>query len=1265
MESFLILVAEKIAVAMAGEAIQAAMGFNLGAEESLKTEVKETIRRIRSEFEHMQIFLSSVDMQKYNTTIEPWLKRAREIADSMEDVIDEYLHITVERSQGGLRSFFNQAVRSHKKSSAWNLIANRLKVIEAGLSHLEAMKDRYDIRKNESEVDDDDAEGENANGLVGRVFNSSRSNPVREEDDNIYREQRKILFQLLTDETSTRTVISVWGMGGVGKTTMVDKVYGNQEIENRFDCKIWVTVSKSCRIEHSMRRILKELLDADQSDHDSNGSSDLNRLQEDVCSILQEKRYLLILDDVWSGELSSYVQRALPDNNRGSRIVITTRLNEVASTSEERHRLKLRKIEDEGQAFDLFCREVFWHADDRRCPKHLETVGRNIVRKCQGLPLAIVAVARLMSLKGTTEAEWQRVYKKLSWEFANNPSLDNLKHVLNLSYDDLPSYLKNCFLYCSVFPDYKIKRKKLIRLWIAESFVQDRETQTVEEVAEEFLEELVHRSMLHGVQRNSFGRVRRCGMHGLMRELTLPTARKENFSMVWKESESSGGLGCEARRLSVHDYAANSALFHMDFSRIRSLLVFKHDSSLTTLLKTVSRNARYLRVVDLESADMDKVPDVFMDLINLHYLGLRKTKVKRLPDSIGRLRNLQTLDLRYTKIEKLPKGISQLRKLRYLLALRLNDRSRRSFEFVSHVKAPGGLGLQNLTSLQHLDIAADEESSMRQLGYLTQLKVLIVSKVKGVHCPLLSASVSHMTSLYKLSITAYDEKEVLQLQDLGHCFQNLQKLHVQGTVVGPVVVQEQRCAGMRRGREGGVVAGGGLHVHDSPLLPPSFRSLGERLRELCLGWSGLKEDPLPALCHLHNLSVLFLRQAYHGLQLRFKEGWFPNLQELHLLHLPYVNRMVIEKGSMKSLRLLQMEGLSELMLLPKGIEHLTSLHKLYLSECNNFFLYAIQEDQRKRVDHIPNIWHAYLADGKKIIEILSRPTNRAPRPQEEEEEDRKSVPPYPFPTPSETGTDENVYSYLPPIETRSEMNDRGTSNSFPSPRKEKKTNWPTISEHPSLSGEQPEFVPVVDDSSQASDFEEEEQNNKADDGDDDDKFVPSFPTQSEMEIRDKVDSHLDQSKTKMEITQSETEICDDKVDSHLDQSKTKMEVTQSETEIRDDKVDSHLDRSKTKMEVTQSETEIRDDKVDSHLDRSEAKMEMTQSEIDICDDKVDSHLDQSEAKMEVTERRTSDSDTKPPEKMMTNLPTISEEADEEAELVPTVDGKTVNASDGE
>ncbi|CAL9158204.1 unnamed protein product [Musa hybrid cultivar] len=117
-------------------------------------------------------------------------------------------------------------------------------------------------------------------------------------------------------------------------------------------------------------------------------------------------------------------------------------------------------------------------------------------------------------------------------------------------------------------------------------------------------------------------------------------------------------------------------------------------------------------------------------------------------------------------------------------------------------------------------------------------------------------------------------------------------------------------------------------------------------------------------------------------------------------------------------------------------------------------------------------------------------------------------------------------------------------------------------------------------------------------------------------------------------------------------------------EIRDN-VDSHLDQSKTKMEVTQSETEICDDKVDSHLDQSEAKMKVTQSEIEIRDYKVDSHLDQSEAKMEVTERRTSDSDTKPPEKMMTNLPTISEEADEEAELVPTVDGKTVNASDGE
>ncbi|CAL9131475.1 unnamed protein product [Musa textilis] len=205
------------------------------------------------------------------------------------------------------------------------------------------------------------------------------------------------------------------------------------------------------------------------------------------------------------------------------------------------------------------------------------------------------------------------------------------------------------------------------------------------------------------------------------------------------------------------------------------------------------------------------------------------------------------------------------------------------------------------------------------------------------------------------------------------------------------------------------------------------------------------------------------------------------------------------------------------------------------------------------------------------------------------------------------------------------MNDRGTSNSHPSPRKGTKTNRPSIWEDPWLSPEQPEFVPVVDHSSLASDDEEEEQNNKDEDSDND-KSMPSFPTQSEIEIRDKVDSHLDQSETKMKMTQSEMEI-HDKVDSYLDQSEIKMEMTQSETEIRD--------------------------KVDSHLDQSEAKMEVTQSEIEICD-KVDSHLDVSKTEMEVTERETSDSNTKPPEKMMTNLPTISE-TNEEAELVPTVD----------
>ncbi|CAL9205904.1 unnamed protein product, partial [Musa hybrid cultivar] len=163
----------------------------------------------------------------------------------------------------------------------------------------------------------------------------------------------------------------------------------------------------------------------------------------------------------------------------------------------------------------------------------------------------------------------------------------------------------------------------------------------------------------------------------------------------------------------------------------------------------------------------------------------------------------------------------------------------------------------------------------------------------------------------------------------------------------------------------------GHHVHGSVLQSWAFAALGVNLQELRLGWSGLKEDPLPALYHLHNFSVHYVHKAYDGEQLCFSTDWFPKLQELRLLHL-CLKRIIIEKGSIANLRVLIMEGLLKLMIFPKVIEFLTFLRKLYFKECNDFY-HMIQGDRRSSVEHIPKVLGKNQIDGMKSIEVLSWP----------------------------------------------------------------------------------------------------------------------------------------------------------------------------------------------------------------------------------------------------------------------------------------------------
>ncbi|THG11909.1 hypothetical protein TEA_004393 [Camellia sinensis var. sinensis] len=291
-----------------------------------------------------------------------------------------------------------------------------------------------------------------------RLPNHSESSLFVRDNDLVGIEDGKELQLdwLMDNEEPQRTIISVVGMGGSGKTTLVAQGYNSQIVKRQFDCHAWITISQTYVVDDLLRNMIKEFYHgAKEAIPMDLSSMSYRELMEMITNILRLKRYIIVFDDVWSSTLWRDIHVSLLDERLGT----------------------------------------FSSNPNRCCPQHLKTLAQDLVAKCDGLPLAIIALGGVMSSK-YPESDWRKIYNSLSWELSNNPGLEVVKIML-LSFNDLPYQLKCCFLYCCLFPeDYEIKRKRLIRLWMAEGFIEKVRGRTPEEVAESYLMELICRSML-------------------------------------------------------------------------------------------------------------------------------------------------------------------------------------------------------------------------------------------------------------------------------------------------------------------------------------------------------------------------------------------------------------------------------------------------------------------------------------------------------------------------------------------------------------------------------------------------------------------------------------------------------------------------------------------------------------------------------------------------------------------------------------------------
>ncbi|XP_059658836.1 putative disease resistance RPP13-like protein 3 [Cornus florida] len=315
---------------------------------------------------------------------------------------------------------------------------------------------------------------------------------------------------------------------------------------------------------------------------------DNNNLKAQLKDFLQQRRYVIVLNDVWSINAWDALKYALPDNNYGSRILLITRIGSVASTSsvESHGNIHAVKALSPKESWILFCWKTF---QEKYCPPHLEELSQSILEKCMGLPLEMVAISGVLATKDKNRMdEWEMVII-------------------------LPE-------------DYHIKIMKLIRLWTAEGFVEAKEGMTSEEVAEGYLNELVNRSLVQVAMICYDERLRRSRIHDLFREIIISKSIEQSIAAI--VSEENTRWPKKVRRLSIH-YTLGNLQQTNHFSQLRLLLMFKVAEPLSKSSMPILFNGglMLLKVLDQRGASLETVPNEVAKLFHLRYLSLKRTDV--------------------------------------------------------------------------------------------------------------------------------------------------------------------------------------------------------------------------------------------------------------------------------------------------------------------------------------------------------------------------------------------------------------------------------------------------------------------------------------------------------------------------------------------------------------------------------------------------------------------------------------------------------------
>ncbi|KAM3686313.1 hypothetical protein ACJW31_11G189400 [Castanea mollissima] len=678
--------------------------------------VKDEIAKLGETVSTIKAVLLDAEAKQHNSevseAIKLWLKRLKDAMCDADDLLDEI-------STEALR---REVMTRDKKAKEVRIFFSKSNQLAYGLRmghKVKAMRERFDAiaaDRNKFGLEVCSRERQVRYKTREQTYSHVHAEAVIGREDD-----KKAIIRSLLDANIKEnvSVLPIVGIGGLGKTTVAKLVFNDEQIKNHFELKLWVCVSDNFDEKIIVEKIMECVKNEKPKDLEMNTL--VNNLQKEI----NGKRYLLVLDDVWNENHEKWLRLRdiLMGGARDSRILLTTRSEIVAKITQSMQPHKLKGL-DETQSWSLFKKMAFVEGEEPKSAS-FENIGKEILKKCGGVPLAIRTIGGLLSLQ-KSEREWV--------SFKNNELLniskkdDDILPTLKLSYDHLPSHLKQCFAFCSIFPkDYEIEKASLIYMWMAQGFINlYNENKCPEDVGDEYFMDLLWSSFFQEVEEDELGNISTFKIHDLMHDIAIQVTGSGSTTIYSKEKD----IDEKTRHVSFGHTIYSSSEIPISLSKARRIRTFllpcqpkyntiKLNDSISS---EIIASFKFIRLLDMHNMGIKTISSSIKKLKHLRYLDLSKNEgIQMLPNSIVKLYNLQTLKLsRCENLKELPKDINKLVNLRFLeidgcLGL-------------THM--PNGLGqLPNLQTLSRfvmtkgrIDSMPRSSSELKELARLNELR---------------------------------------------------------------------------------------------------------------------------------------------------------------------------------------------------------------------------------------------------------------------------------------------------------------------------------------------------------------------------------------------------------------------------------------------------------------------------------------------------------------------------------------------------------------